>query len=114
MENASTRIMNAQVVLAACDQYIETLNKHLMELQEPLVQRAMKPRWFGLVAGRTREEAKKYLGHDRWNEYSLARLQFDWATQHVLALRDLCQAPGVDNHVTITAEDAGILKKYFK
>lgn len=113
MENNSTRTMDAQVVLAACERYIDKLNKKLMALQEPLIEEAMKPRWFGLVAGRTREEAKAYLGHERWNRYNMARLQFDWATRHVLALRKLCLAPGVDNHVTITAEDADILTEYF-
>jgi hypothetical protein len=114
MEKNSTRTMDAQVVLAACERYVDKLNKKLMALQEPLIEKAMRPRLLGLVAGRTREEAKQYLGHGHWNRYNMARLQFDWATQHVLALRKLCLAPGVNNHVTITAEDAEVLSEYFQ
>lgn len=114
MTNLSTRIVKAEVVLAACERYFDRLQKHMLKLQEPHVLRAMKPRWFGLVPGRTREEAISYLKLDRWNKYSMAKLQFDWASRHVIALRELCLAPGADDVITLTSEDAEILAEYFE
>lgn len=110
----STRIMNANIVLIACEQYIEEYNARLLAIQEPLVQREMKPKWFGLVPGKTREEAKTALGHDLWNKYNLSRLQFDYVSSNVARLRELCLAPGANDEITLSAEDAKILAKYFK
>lgn len=110
----STRIMNANIVLIACEQYIDELNTRLLALQEPLVQREMKPKLFGLIPSKTREEAKRALGHDLWNKYNLSRLQFDYASSRVGQLRELCLAPGANDEITLSADDAKILAKYFK
>ena len=102
------------VVLKACNGYLENRDRHIRKVKEEHIQSAMRPwRFLGLTfGGRTREEAIRYLEQQQWSEYSMIEIQGGrWAYQ-VEELRALCQVPGTKT-VKLSAEDAHLLRRYF-
>lgn len=82
----------AKYVHDLCVNYLEKQQAAVLKLQEPLIQKAMKPKWFGLVKGKTRQEATAHL--ENWDslfgKYHLAKLSGCIQTSSADNLRKLC------------------------
>ena len=104
----------AEVVLKACEGYLENRERHIRKVKEDHIQREMQPwRFLGFTfGGKTREDAIRSLENQQWGEYTMIEIQGGrWAYQ-VEELRALCQVPGTKT-VKLSAEDAHLLRRYF-
>lgn len=89
---ASFISLNSKIVHDMCVEYLDEQEEKLLKMQEPIIQKAMKPKWFGLVKGKSREEAVKYLEESAYifGKYHLLKLTgcIDYST--IDNLRKLC------------------------
>lgn len=89
---ASFISLSSKVVHDLCVQYLDYHNDKLLEMQEPIIQKAMKPKWFGFVKGKTRKEATKHLEEsaDLFGKYHLLKLCGAIEYSTIDNLRKLC------------------------
>lgn len=106
--------INADIVLRACEAYMENRNRHILKVKEELIASEMQPwrfLWFK-GRGKTREQAIENLENQRWSEYGMIEIQGGYWARKVEELMSLCRAPGVKT-VKLSAEDAGLLAGFF-
>jgi len=99
---------NWQFPLYPAERYLE-----LTREREVLIQQAMKPRFFGLMSARSREEAIEHLEGFDWSEYSLIALTGGLDASRVEALLALCKVPDTSD-VKLSSSDAEILDGDFE
>ncbi len=89
---ASFISLNAKLVHDLCVKYLDEKAEELLKMQEPIIQKSMKPKWFGLVKGKTREEAVKHLeeGANLFGKYHLLKLTGCIEYSTIDNLRKLC------------------------
>lgn len=82
----------AKYVHDLCVAFLDKQEAAVLKLQEPCIQKAMKPKWFGLVKGKTRQEATQHLEdqYDLFGKYHLAKLSGCIETTTADKLRKLC------------------------
>jgi hypothetical protein len=68
--------MPAKEVRKRCREFLLREHNRVLDMQEPLIQKAMKPKLFGLIPGKTREQATAHLecNASKFDRYHLARL----------------------------------------
>jgi hypothetical protein len=98
----------AAQVITLCEDWIAKRKAYIISLQEPLVQKAMKPRLFGLIKAKTREEALAHLQGDIWNDFNLAKLCDGYRASLVSDLYKAAKLAGEGN-VRVSSEQAGII-----
>lgn len=101
------------VVLKACDAYLENRERHIAKVKEECIQREMLP-WkiFGITfRGKTREEAIKEL-EGRHGEFTMIEIEGGFWARKVREVRALCQVPGAQT-VKLSSEDAHTLRRFF-
>lgn len=109
--------MNSYITLPSyqvaklCEAWIEERNAYIMKKQEPLIQSAMKPKLFGLIKAKTREEAIAHLKDgDIFSKFNLAKLYDGYRASLV---EDLYKASllalGNGREVQLSSEAAGII-----
>jgi hypothetical protein len=101
----------AKHVHELCVDYLDRQQAHVLQMQEPLIQKAMKPKWFGLVKGKTREEATAHL--ENWDslfgKYHLAKLSGCIQASRADDLRKLCLL-NIEGDVLVDDFVAGFLR----
>lgn len=109
----SYSMVDATLVLKACDSYINDATNEMQEIKERYIQQEMQPiSIFGIkFGGSTRDQAIAHLEKDLWHEYNTCEVVFGIKLHPIEQLRDLCQVPGVDN-IHLCAQNASILQKY--
>ena len=95
-------------VCELCEEWIAARKAEIIALQEPLVQKAMKPRLFGLIKAKTREEALAHLQGDIWNDFNLAKLHDGYRASLVRDLYKTAKLAG-EGVVHVSSEQAGII-----
>ena len=83
---------NAKYVHDLCVDFLERRLASVLADQEPLIKKAMKPKWFGLVKGKTRQEATQHLEDygNLFGKYHLAKLSGCIQASRADSLRKLC------------------------
>lgn len=68
--------MPAKEIRKRCREFLLREHNRVLQMQEPLIQKAMKPKLFGLIPGKSRDEATKYLRENtsKFGPYWLASL----------------------------------------
>lgn len=85
----------ARRVVELCDEYIQRRNERIAQDREPCIQKAMKPRFWGLLPARTREQAIEHLQeYGMWSDYCLADLTGGAQYEKVLKLQSLAELAG--------------------
>lgn len=106
--------VNADIVLRACEAYLENRDRHIRKVKEELIASEMQPKRFlwWTFPGKSREDAIRSLENQKWSEYGMIEIQGGrWAYQ-VKELMSLCRVPGVKT-VKLSAEDARLLERFF-
>lgn len=92
------------VVIQACNDYLVALEKHA-EAKKNLflkyeVDRAMKPKFFGLIKPKSREVVEKRvledLQSDIWDEYAMVESWYDHKLEMVSTITQMCSVSDVD------------------
>ena len=103
----------ADEVLEKCSLWVDEHFKYILKLQEPLIQKEMKPKWFGLIKGKTREEATHHLEcSDIWSKFHLAKLADTYRANRIEELAKAAEvAYRFGRDLNVDAKDLMILYK---
>ena len=98
-------------VVKLCDLFLAQWAKHVAALKEPHILKEMRPKLFGLIPAKTREEAIEILDKGSpFSKYCLVDLQTNYETNHIQNLKDMAIAAprGV---VFLALDDVKMLSK---
>lgn len=87
----SSVMMKPEDVIRLANERLQRREERIQAARERMIEAAMKPRWFGLVRPRTREEAIAWLSADFWGEYSLLSISGGLLASRLTALRDAAE-----------------------
>lgn len=98
-------------VLDMCKQWVQDNHADVLALQEPLIQKAMKPKFFGLIKAKTREEAMKHLEcSDIFGKFHMIRF---CGTYHAYEIKQLFMAAEIaqkfNRDVNVQAQTLAVL-----
>ncbi len=101
----------ADDVMEKCVHWADKHYAYIMKLQEPLIQREMKPKWFGLVKGKTRDEATAHLEcSDIWSRFHMVKLCDTYRANRIEKLLKAAEvAHKFGRDLNVDAEDLMIL-----
>lgn len=99
----------ANEVISRCEQFLQREQDRVRAMQEPLIRKAMKPKLFGLIKGKTYKEATQHLEDcaSLFGPYHLAKLSGCIEVSMVadlLALAKMARKP--TDHVVVSADVA--------
>ena len=98
----------APQVITLCEAWIAKRKAYILKLQEPLVQKEMRPKLFGLIKAKTREQALAHLQGDIWNDFNLAKICDGYRASLVEELYKAAKLAG-ERDVRVSSEHAGII-----
>ena len=105
------RQVDVDVVLKACNKYMEDRAQYILRSREKCIEREMKPKLFGLIKGKTREQAIESLGFDLFNDYNLVTLYCGGEAHRIKNIAFLCTIPGRES-IHLSADDAVALEGF--
>ncbi len=95
---------------AICVEYLDKEQAKVLAMQEDNIQKEMKPRFFGLLKGKSREEVtKNMVGNEGRGKYWLAKLSGCIEVETADNLRQLCLL-NMEGDVLVDDFTASILK----
>lgn len=103
--------MKAWQARELCQQYLDYRDSVIAAKREPIIQKHMKRRWFGLMRPRTREEAIRSLENDDgiWSRYIMLDLLWSVEASYVIELLKATKLVDDGAEVSVSAETAASL-----